>query len=125
MSYRTLCTAVVFGLALMAAAQQTEPGYREHVAVRGKTTIRTAAGAKSVDLTVESLIIPNDRKVTVRLPERGFALFQFFGGEAEVIIGDQRRKPLEGEWVTVALPARVVIATGGDTANVDVILIGE
>ena len=125
MRARVIVSAAVLGLTLMAAAQPTNRGYDVQVVLRGRTTIKTPSGPKTLDVTVETIAVPNGREVTLALPERGFALFQHFGGDVEIRVNGERRKPPEGGWVTVPLPATVVIATGGDTVDLDAIILGE
>jgi hypothetical protein len=42
-----------------------------------------------------------------------------------MIIGQERREPLEGESVMVALPQPVTLETADDSALVDAIIVGE
>lgn len=135
MKHRAVFLFAALGLTLFAGAtaqQKTagnryddKRGYDEDVALRGKTTISTGRGPKTLNVVVSTIIVAGGREVVVALPEKGFAVFQHRGGEVEMRINDTRRTPLEGEWVSVPLPAKVVLATKGDTADLDLIILGE
>ena len=125
--------AVALTMFLTASAQPQQPskggygprGYEERVAVRGKTTIQTAAGPKSVDLTVESIAIPNGSTVKLDFPEKGFILLQNAGAAITISVGDVRRKPREGEWMSIPLPASIVLTTDDDTVVLEAIIVRE
>lgn len=131
MSRTTPFLAAALGLALFAGAMaQQRPdddkrGYDERVAVRGQTTIRTREGRKSVGVTVSKIAVTGGKVVTLELPEKGFAIFQHRAAEVEIRINNTRRELREGEWITVPLPAKVVIATEDDTALLDAIIVTE
>jgi len=137
MSARILSSSVVvFLLVLLASAvsaqspQPTTPmlqgGYSEAVAFEGKATIQTRQGPKAVQIVLKKLRInAGGRTARVPLPEKGFVIFQHRAGALEMMIGQTRREPLEGEWLTVTLPETVILKTADDSVLIDSIIFVE
>jgi hypothetical protein len=63
--------------------------------------------------------------VRIPLPEKGFVVLQHRAGELALTINEKRSEPREGEWLTVPLPASVVLATEDDSVLIDLIILEE
>jgi hypothetical protein len=101
-------------------------GYREAIQFQGKTTVQTKAGPKALTIVIKKLTFePRRTSIRIPLPERGVAILQHRAGELEIVVGKTRRRPLEGERVTINLPQVVMFTTANDTAMVDVIIVAE
>ncbi len=129
MNSRTTIAATVLGLTLFAGAtaQQPKPqrGYDQRVALRGTTTIRTLRGPKRLDVTVAKIAVPGGGNATLELPEKGMVILQHRAGDVTLTIGDTKRRLQEGEWVTIALPAKVTLTPEDDTVLLDAIVVAE
>ncbi len=107
-------------------APATREGYREAVAYDGRTTIKTSKGPKTVNIIIKKLMIDNRQKnVKVALPDKGVVILQHRAGEVEIVIGQKRQRPLEGERLTFNLPQVVTINTADDSVLIDVIILAE
>jgi hypothetical protein len=100
--------------------------YSERVVFEGSTTIQTGTGPKQLSIVIKKVRIEGGRK-SAKLPllDQGFAILQHRAGTLEVTLGEQRSKPLEGEWLTVALPQTVTVQSEDDTAQFDLIVLTE
>lgn len=136
MNWRILSSSVVVVLVLLANAVWAQPpqlttpmlqgGYSEAVAFEGKTTVQTRQGPKAVRIVMKKLRInAGGRTARVPLPEKGFVIFQHRAGALEMMIGQKRREPLEGEWMTVRLPETVILKTADDSVLIDAIIFVE
>lgn len=119
--------------AVLAAQQPAPPqrtdtsqGYREIVEYEGTTTVQTSRGPKALTIVIKKLTFdPRQRAVRLPLPGRGVVILQHRAGEVEIVIGQQRRKALEGERLTVNLPQSVLFTTADDTVSIDIIIVSE
>ncbi len=138
MTLRTLwSSAAVCMLVLLARAVSAQPpaqpataappaAYTEAVAFEGKATVHTRQGPKAVSIVMKKLGISGGRRsVPVPLPAKGLAIFQHRAGAVELTIGQTRRAPLEGEWLTVTLPETVIVTTADDSVLIDAIIVAE
>lgn len=137
MNWRILSSSVVvFVLVLLAKAGWAQPpqptapmlqgAYSEAVAFEGKATVQTRQGPKAVQIVLKKLRInAGGRTAQVPLPEKGFVIFQHRAGALEMMIGQTRREPLEGEWLTVRLPETVILKTADDSVLMDAIILVE
>lgn len=130
-----LLTVAIGALLLVesSCAQQTtsgapvdKGGYRELSLFEGSTTIQTRSGPKRVRIVLSKLEIESGgRSARIELPPRGTAMFQHRAGELLATVDNERFSPLEGEWLTIDLPATLVFVTEDDSVIVDLILIDE
>jgi hypothetical protein len=125
MSSRTTIAATVLGLTLFAGTMAQQRGYDQRVAARGTITIRTTRGPKALGLTVTKISVPGGTTATLELPEKGMIILQHRAGDVTLTTGETKRRLQEGEWVTIALPARVVLTPEDDTALLDAIVVAE
>ena len=129
MNSRTMIAATALGLTLFARATAQQPdskrGYDERVALRGTTTIRTSQGPKTVGVTVAKISVPGGGRATLELPEKGMVILQHRAGDVTLTIGGTKQRLQEGQWVTIALPATVVLTPEDDTALLDAIVVAE
>jgi hypothetical protein len=128
MNCRTIIAATVLGMTLFAGAtaQQPKPqSYDQRVALRGTTTIRTTQGPRTVGVTVSKIAVPGGVVATLELPEKGMVILQHRAGDVMLTVGETKRRLQEGEWVTIALPAKVTLTPEDDTALLDAIVVAE
>ena len=87
-------------------------------------TIKTKTGGKSVRVSISKLRVTENRKTaTIRLPAQGIALLQHSSGKANVIIGNERFSPLEGEWLRLTLPTELRVGVDDDAVLLDLIVV--
>lgn len=134
MSRRVVLLIVVASLLGLAAAplaaqerqQRTfEPrkGYEQKTLGAVELEVGTREGPKTVRLSLLKLrIVGGQRTTEVQLPPGGLALLQHRAGDAEVGLGGANRfAPLEGEWMRLPLPGRLVIGAD-DSVLMDLIV---
>ncbi len=122
-----LLAAVVTGaLAAQQPAPPQQAGYRERVEYQGQTTVQTSRGPKLLTIAMKKLTFETrQRSIRLPLPQKGLVILQHRAGEVEIVIGPRRRKPLEGERITITLPQSVLVNTADDTVSIDIIIVSE
>ena len=124
----TFSTLLLLGLAASAMAQdyeRTPVELRESPFFDGEVTFLTPSGERTLKVTVKQLQLDGGANVELPLPEKGMVVLQHRAGDIRLNAGGAEFEPLEGEWMTIDLPERVILSTEDDAALVDAIVVSD
>ena len=130
---RWIGLALLIAMIPFSSAQQPErgrfashEGYEQSDFGSQVLTFKTAAGNKSLRVTLSMLrVVENRKTASIRLPAQGMALVQHAAGRAHLSVAGEKFDPLEGEWLRLALPADLRIGVDDDSVLLDPITIED
>jgi hypothetical protein len=124
----TLLTLLWLGLVTTVTAQdyeRTPVELRESPFFDGEVTFSTPDGKRTLNVSLKQLQLDGGARVELQLPENGMVVLQHRAGGVKLNAGQTEFEPLEGEWMTVDLPAGLTLSTEDDAALIDAIVISE